>query len=267
MYEELTAPLPDHGRYLARIAYHGPLDHSQETLSELVFAHQKAVPFENYDLCELGRPIMLGIPDLYDKVVLRRRGGYCFELNAVFASLLTALGFEVWPVLARIYRAASGEQPSPPSHRVNLVCLDGRKYFLDVGYGGPMPSGALVVEEGAIQEIRGFRYFFERRPHNRWILFRENSAKENEPMIGFTEAPSEAVDFVTPNFYTSTNPSSMFVTGRIANIRFDDGLASIGNGRFHLQRGAEDADIAIESKEQEFALLKQYFGIDLVTGP
>ena len=267
MYEALSAPIPDFGLYLKRIAYHGPLDHTREVLSGLVYAHQTSVPFENYDICELGRPISLETLHLYDKIVLHRRGGYCFELNASFASLLTALGFEVWPVLARLFRAPNGEEPTPPSHRVNLVCLGDQKMFLDVGFGGPMPSGALILEGNTRQEIRGFRYFFEKRPRNQWILYRESSGKAVEPMLGFAETPSEAVDFITPNYYTSTHPDSLFVRGRIANIRFEDGLASIGNGQFHLVRGGNDTTCPIESKEQETALLQEYFGITLPCTP
>ena len=263
MYEELIASLPDHDQYLKRIAYGGPVAHTRDVLSALVFAHQKSVPFENYDICELQLPITLGIEHLFDKVVIRRRGGYCFELNAIFASLLTSLGFEVWPVLARIYRGTEGEQPMPPSHRVNLVCMDGQKYLTDVGFGGPMPAGALLLEEDTIQETRGVRYRFAKRPHHRWTLFRINDEEEVIPMIGFTEAPSEAVDFITPNYYTSTQPESMFVRTRLANIRFDDGFASIGNGQFHLVRADSDNTIPIESKEQEFSLLREYFGISL----
>ena len=263
MYEELYAALPDPDRYLERIAFRGSVAHSQEALSGLAFAHQKAVPFENFDICELGRPIILEIQHLYEKIVLNKRGGYCFELNAGFASLLTSLGFEVWPILARIYRAAFGEQPMPPMHRVNLTCIGDKKYLTDVGFGGPMPAGALLLEEDILQEVWGIRYRFERRPHNRWILFRETSEKTMDPMIGFTEAPSEPVDFLTPNYQCSTHPDSMFTKNRMANIRFDDGFASINSGQFHLVQGGADVTRPVESKEQERSLLKDYFGIIL----
>ena len=82
-------------------------------------------------------------------------------------------------------------------------------------------------------------------------------------MIGFTEAPSEPVDFLTPNYQCSTHPDSLFTKNRMANIRFDDGFASINGGQFHLVRGDEDATQPIESKEQEFTLLKTYFGINI----
>ncbi|MCL1849652.1 MAG: arylamine N-acetyltransferase, partial [Clostridiales bacterium] len=232
-------------------------------LSALAYAHQTTVPFENYDICELGRPISLEVEKLYEKIVLNRRGGYCFEMNGAFAALLTALGFDVWPILARLYRAPLGEEATPPSHRVNLVHLDGKKYIVDVGFGGPMSRGALLLEADTVQDVRGNLYHFEKRPHNRWALYRESSEGEIVPMLGFTETPAEPVDFIAPNFYTSTNPESMFVRGRIANLRRNDAHASISNGEFHQIRDGVDTTVAIESKAQEFAILEEHFGIVL----
>ena len=263
MYEALSAPLPDRERYLERIGYSGPVEHTQEVLSALVYAHHQTVPFENYDLCELGRPISLEIEHLYDKIVVNRRGGYCFEMNAAFASLLTALGFDVWPILARIFRAPNGIEPTPPLHRINLVCIGDHKYFVDVGFGGAMPAGAVALEDGAIQEVRGSLYHFKKQPLDKWVLYRETSEKAIEPMIGFTERPNEAVDFITPNYYTSMNPESMFVRGRIANLRSDDGFVTISNGLFRQVTQTGETSTPVESKEQEFALLKEHFGIVL----
>jgi N-hydroxyarylamine O-acetyltransferase len=263
MYEELYKPLPNSSKYLERMAFSGTIDHTQETLSKLIYAHHTSVPFENYDICEMGRPISLDISKLYEKIVLNRRGGYCFELNGIFASLLISLGFKVWPVLAMVCRATFGEQPMPPTHRINLVCLEGRKMFTDVGFGGPMPAGALVLEENTRQEVMGSVYHFEKRPNQRWTLFRETSDKTIQPLINFAEMPAEPVDFVTPNFYTSTHPDAFFVKNRMANIRFNNGFAAINNGQFQLVLGSDDTTSPIESKEQELALLEEYFGIHL----
>ena len=261
MYEELSAPLQDKGTYLQRMRYNGPPEVSAAALSALVFAHQKAVPFENYDICELNQPISLEIPHLYEKVAVQRRGGYCFELNASFAALLAALGFTVTPHLAMIHRG--NEQPSPPLHRINLVAIGDKQYFTDVGFGGAMPAGAVRLEEGPPQDVQGSKYHFEKRQNERWVLFRETSEKTIEPMISFSAYPSDPVDFIAPNYYTSTHPSSLFVRNRMANIRFDDGFASIGNGVFHLVRGGSDTTTEISTKAQEYALLEEYFGIKL----
>src|ERR1700690_1319067 len=84
----------DLAAYLQRIDYRGPLDASIETLGGLHLAHLCAVPFENLDI-HLGRPIALDDAGLFEKIVTRRRGGFCYELNGLFAALLRELGFSV----------------------------------------------------------------------------------------------------------------------------------------------------------------------------
>jgi N-hydroxyarylamine O-acetyltransferase len=98
MFEELYAPLPDAEQYLQRIRYNGPVRDDRETLDALVRAHLTSVPFEDIDIYDLRLPIALGIPALFDKIVTRHRGGYCFELNGLFMSLLTRLGLPAMPL-------------------------------------------------------------------------------------------------------------------------------------------------------------------------
>lgn len=78
---------------VARIGVTGAIHLDRESFDRLIFAHQCAVPFENLDICELGKAISLGTRAIYAKVVEQRRGGYCFELNAAFYDLLEACGF------------------------------------------------------------------------------------------------------------------------------------------------------------------------------
>src|ERR1041384_2069181 len=90
--------------YLQRLNYHGSTEPTAETLGELHRAHMLAVPFENLDI-HLGREIVLDDERLYAKVVERRRGGFCYELNGAFAGLLGALGFDVKMLAAGVGRA------------------------------------------------------------------------------------------------------------------------------------------------------------------
>ena len=78
-------------------------------------------------MCEFKRTASLSISSLYEKIVLKKRGGYCYELNALFASLLTACGYEVTPCMARIIRDCDDEFIPPISHRINLVRIDGQE--------------------------------------------------------------------------------------------------------------------------------------------
>src|SRR6185436_18299602 len=90
--------------YLERIRYDGETTPSVETLRRIHRAHMLAVPFENLDI-HLGIPIALSVPAFYEKIVDRKRGGFCYELNGLFAWLLAELGFSVTLLSARVFAA------------------------------------------------------------------------------------------------------------------------------------------------------------------
>src|SRR6266540_1131840 len=96
--------------YLCRIHYRGGLAPTAAILRELHRAHLLTVPFENLDI-HLGRPILLDQEALFDKIVTRRRGGFCYELNGLFALLLRELGFDVTLLSAGVAHADGGFGP------------------------------------------------------------------------------------------------------------------------------------------------------------
>ena len=156
MFEDLYAPLPQVDAYLARIGYEGPIGLTEACLDQLVLRHQLSVPFENLDIRIRKTPVSLGIPQLFDKVVTRGRGGFCYELNGLFRALLEALGFRAWCCSCKVLK---GEGPGHPAlHRGVVVDLGGRLRYCDVGFGGPMPAGALPIEAGDEQCIGGDRF-------------------------------------------------------------------------------------------------------------
>src|SRR5262245_17149912 len=91
----------DVGSYAARIGYAGDMAPTLETLKALHFAHSTSIPFENLDIL-MGRPISLELDWLQAKLIAGRRGGYCFEQNAYFATVLERLGFKVTRLAARV---------------------------------------------------------------------------------------------------------------------------------------------------------------------
>ena len=143
MYEALYLPLPDCAAYAQRIGMEWPLTPDLPTLDRIVFQHQCTVPFENLEAYAQQRTPSLEIPVLYDKVVRQKRGGYCFELNALLCAFLQGAGYDAWSVSCRILR---GKDFIPPMlHRGVLVRLDGKLYYCDVGYGGPQPAAHVLA--------------------------------------------------------------------------------------------------------------------------
>src|SRR6266511_6128170 len=118
--------------YLERINYDGPVEPSAETLRWLQVAHLLAVPFENLSI-HAHEPIVPDDHALFRKIVSRRRGGFCYELNGLFAALLRAIGFEVVILSAQVANA-DGQFSPDFDHMALLVTVD-EPWLVDVGFG------------------------------------------------------------------------------------------------------------------------------------
>src|SRR5271169_1958548 len=140
--------------YLQRIEYGGPRQPSAACLRALHRQHLFTVPFENLDI-PLGNPISLDLAQLYDKIVVRRRGGFCYELNGLFCELLTAMGFQVQMLSARVCRAAGGFGPEF-DHMLLKVELE-EPWLADVGFGESFIH-PIAFRAGGGDEVNGRRY-------------------------------------------------------------------------------------------------------------
>src|SRR5512147_1356301 len=122
--------------YLRRIDYRGELDPTAATLHALHRAHLLSVPFENLDI-HLSRPIVLDQDALFDKIVTRRRGGFCYELNGLFALLLEQLGYKVTRLAARVVGTDDSLGPQFDHLTLQVQCPDESHspWLADVGFG------------------------------------------------------------------------------------------------------------------------------------
>lgn len=256
MFEELYVPLPDAELYLERIGFGAPVRNDRETLDALVHAHLYSVPFENIDVYDLRLPISLGIPALSDKIVTRRRGGYCFELNSLFMSLLTALGFSCHAVSARVLND-KGYIP-PYSHRATVVTIGGRRHYCDVGFGGTMADCSLEFDAPGFQSTeRGQFRFAPEASHMTLIL---KTSKGETPLLSVADRPVDPVDFVPLNFYTSTSPGSMFVNRRVVHRLTDGGRVSLEDSEL---RRTGQPPIALRTQEDLAGALFEAFGLSI----
>lgn len=154
--------------YLERIGYHGPLSPTAETLRRLHVAHLLSVPFENLSI-HWKEPIQLDDEALFEKVVTRRRGGFCYELNGLFAALLRALGFEVTMLSAGVYGAAGNFSPDY-DHMALLVTLEDR-WLADVGFGDSFREPLRLGERS--EQVEGdLAYRIEETADGRLLLAR-----------------------------------------------------------------------------------------------
>jgi N-hydroxyarylamine O-acetyltransferase len=249
--------IPDPAPYLS-----GP---SKESLDSLVTAHQLAVPFENLDIYELKKGITLDLSELYEKVVTRRRGGYCFELNRVFFALLLALGYKATARLAEVVSDPSVKRP--PLHRLTVVDLDSAPYLVDVGFGGPMAPGAVAMADG-IASTFGAESFVPRiqdtgsAKAETWALCRLAGGEEQMQMR-FVDVEANNEDFIAPNFYCSASPESFFSMMRMVNIRKPTGSASLMGDTLRTSLDGFVLEKKLASRQEVDEALSAYFGIVL----
>ena len=259
MSEELYQPVPDVDAYLARLGIREAAQPTPAFLDELIYAHQRSVPFEDLDVYEKTLTPSLGIADLFDKIVVRKRGGYCFELNGLFGALLRGLGFAVQPCMARVLT-----RPNPYpliTHRANIVSFGDERYLADVGFGGPMPTFAPLIQDGATRAQFGHTFTLHATDGLWWNVGYIGSKEEERIVMCFCEMPVEEHDFIPLSFFQARNPESAFRTNRMVNIKTEEGAYDIRNNTFTVFAGAEKTVVEIEGDEALDQLLAEKFGI------
>jgi N-hydroxyarylamine O-acetyltransferase len=204
-------PTLNRDAYLARIGYDGGLEPTLETLRALHLAHACSVPFENIDIV-LGRTISLDLDDLQDKLVTARRGGYCFEQNALFAAALESLGFDVTRLAARVRFGAT--EIRPRLHMMLEVQVDAEPWLADVGFGCAGPLYPIRLKDAEPQAQGAWR-FRVRSEGDQLVLESHESDGWPVDLYAFTREPQHPVDYEIANYYTSTHPHSRFVRSLI----------------------------------------------------
>jgi N-hydroxyarylamine O-acetyltransferase len=243
--------------YLNRINYHGPTKPTIETLRALHRAHLLTVPFENLDI-HLNRHIVLDEAALFEKIVVNRRGGFCYELNGLLASLLREMGFQVTVFSANMLH---GGIPAKIDHLTLLVELDER-WIVDVGVGDSSRLPLRLDEEGEQLGV-GQRYRFT-RVDSRWTLW---SGAENNEWSGeyvFDIDPLELSDFQGACEYYQSAPESYFVQGRICSRATEDGRISLTGDTLIVTRNGQREEMPIEGEQDFLHALNEHFGIRIV---
>jgi N-hydroxyarylamine O-acetyltransferase len=207
--------------YFERIGYTGSTEPTTATLFALQRAHLLAVPFEALD-CYLGVPIRLQADALFDKIVTRRRGGFCYELNGLFAQLLRALGFRISRLNAR---PINGHGLAPPFAHLALLVEVERRWLTDVGFGY-FALAPLDVDERSPQTDGG--HFFRVNPEGAGMVA-EELGMPSRWGYWFTLEPHELAEYAEQCRIYSTDPASGFV--RHASRRHSPMAGSRSPGR------------------------------------
>ncbi|TDH56794.1 arylamine N-acetyltransferase [Mycobacterium eburneum] len=269
MDRQLRGAVIDVAAYFARIEYSGPADPTLETLAALVTGHTRHIPFENLDPL-LGVPVAdLGVAALTDKLVHRRRGGYCYEHNNLMGYVLTALGFEVDRLAGRVVWMNPDGLDGPPhaeTHQALAVHVPGvgEPYLVDVGFGGQTLTSPIRLIAGPAQQTP--HEPFRLRTHGHGYVLETLVREVWQPLYTFTTEPRPLIDMEVGSWYVSTHPESIFVVGLSAALVTADARCNL-RGR-HLaihSRGGQTERIAFDTAAQVLDALTGRFGID-VTG-
>lgn len=255
-----TRPRFDLPAYLARIGLTERPAADAAGLAMLQRAHRLAIPFENFDVI-LGRGIAIDSANVFAKLVVARRGGYCFEHGRLFLDALLALGFEAHPLLARVWlRSPSGVPPI--THTLALVTIDGAPWIADAGFGGSYsPPMRLVDGEEAVAPD-GARFRLALDAEHRWMLSRSTGG-EWQPQISFDAAPASEEAVARANHWVHTAPESRFVRHRIATMVLPNGIAVLEDRHYHRRSGDRSVEAEIHDPRVYRMRLGLLFGIDL----
>lgn len=245
--------------YLQRLGFDAPPEPTLETLRELQFRHTGAFTFENLNTL-LGEPVRIDLPSIEQKVLHAGRGGYCYELNYLFLSLLQELGFDARGITGRVVMGQPEGAWTARTHRLSLVTLDGVRYITDVGFGGMVPTAPLLLDSLAEQLTPHESYRIEQ--HADGYTLRANVAGEWRAMYIFDLLRQEDIDYAVGNWYVSTHPESSFARQLMVARTGEGWRRTLNNGSFAIHRiGSESERRQVANVDELVGLLKSEFGI------
>jgi N-hydroxyarylamine O-acetyltransferase len=244
--------------YLARISYNGSLEPTAETLRTLHLAHLYAVPFENLDI-HLGRKITCDESRFFHKIVAMRRGGFCYELNGAFASLLRELGFRVTLLSARVAREDGTASPDF-DHLALRVDLD-QPWLADVGFGDSFLEPLRLTPE--IEQEQKRARFRIAAVGDVMIVQRQLPQENWKSQYRFTLRPHRLEDFEPRCQFQQTSPDSHFTRQRLCTLPTADGRITLSDLKLirTTTQGREEREL--QNEDEWRAALLEHFGVRL----
>ncbi|MFH6600708.1 arylamine N-acetyltransferase [Ectopseudomonas khazarica] len=246
-------------RYLERLGYASAPAATLDNLRELQKRHTTEFAFETLSTM-LRVPVEVEPAAIQDKLLHQGRGGYCFELNRLFLLLLQALGFDARGLTGRVVMGGPEDALPARTHMLVLVTLDGVRYITDVGFGGMVPTGPLLLDSEAEQAT----------PHEAYRLsyvdgtytLRARVADSWRAMYVFDLQAVADIDYVVGNWYVCTHPDSPFL-GQMIAARTGPGLRkTLNNGSFAIHRlGQASERVQLDSVDEVLRVLRDEFGI------
>ena len=252
----------DLDNYFERIGYTGPRAPTLEVLKAIHRLHPRAIPFENLNPLTR-RAVKLDLESVERKLVDDRRGGYCFEQNALLANVLIELGFQVTPLIGRVLWGREPDAVPPRTHMVLRIDVDNEAWIADVGFGSVTLTSPVRLTPGLAQRTDLGIFRLADASHD--ALYLEVQARDQtwSRVYRFDLHPVEWIDYETSNWYTSTSPEAIFANNLIVCRVLDDTRLALLNDQ--LNERAADGSIVREqrlaSADELAACLHDRFGL------
>jgi N-hydroxyarylamine O-acetyltransferase len=248
--------------YLKRLGYPKPVHANYETLHDLQIAHLQNIPFENLDI-GTGRKIKLSESALWDKLIIRNRGGFCYELNGMFAWLLKQIGFQVIYLNARVHQEKDNTFGIDFGHLTLLVTMqnESTRWLVDVGFGDTF-TAPLNIDD-CNEQRQGLRGYWVEPFRNGYQVWQRNYDGSRERHYFFDIAPHVFPDeYLESCLYHQTSPDSTFTQKQIISRLTKDGRASLDNDKLTITSNGKRSIQEVKEGERT-SLLKEYFGVTL----
>jgi N-hydroxyarylamine O-acetyltransferase len=255
----------DRQTYLTRIGYEGSLTPTASTLHDLHLVHLRSVPFENLDI-QLGNPIVLNLADLYEKIVRRRRGGFCYEQNGFFAWLLGELGFEVTLLSARVANSEGRFGQEFDHLTLQVLCpadpvLPSIPWLADVGFGDSF-NVPLRLDTPDEQQQDGLRAYRIEQENEFFFLWQRSYDGQWARQYRFTLEPRKLADFEPMCEYHQTSPESHFTQRGVCTLATENGRITLSDQKLITTEAGERQERSVDEYEYQ-GILASRFGVKL----
>src|SRR5687768_10963711 len=251
--------------YFERIGYKGNVDPTLETLKAIILQHTASIPFENLNPL-LRWPVKLDLESLQQKIVLDKRGGYCFEQNLLFSHVLKAIGYEVSWLSARVLWNRAEGVVSPRTHMLLLIHLDREPFITDVGFGGLTLTAPLKLITGE-KQATPHEYFRLIKDGGEYIL-EANIQDEWKAMFCFGLQEQLLPDYEATSWYLCNHPQSHFIKTLRAARSAPGYRYALNNNEFavHQLNGTTERK-TLSTAEEVMNVLENVFLIKLPDAP
>jgi N-hydroxyarylamine O-acetyltransferase len=240
--------------YCQRIGISGEFKNDVLTLATIMRAQLRAVPFENLDV-QAGKIVSIIPEDIVEKIVYKKRGGYCYEVNSLFAMALTALGFEYDLIGARPMFYPFRR---PKSHMVLVVKIGSERWLCDTGFGSFGLRAPIELNQlGQIIKQDNETFMLDKNERGEFVL-KALVKGEWANQFGFDLQPMEMIDFMPVNYYNSTHPDAVFVQRYLVMLQRADGRTLLSGNQLKQLRGDQEEITEITPEQLDDVLWREF---------